>query len=137
MKKIQLICLFAIMILLGCNNDDDNRNDTSLRGAWKLIEVNGTIAGIRDQFEPGVIQWNFNTSNSTFTVVNNNTDESKQDVFESGNYTYSIQTMDVAPGTCTRNMVLDGTNYGCYSVTTTSLQINQGEADGIILKFIR
>jgi len=137
MKKIQLISLFAIMILFSCNNDDDNSNDTSLRGVWKLIEVNGTIAGIRDQFEPGTIQWNFNTSNTTFTVVNNNTDESKQDVFESGTYNYSITNNDMTPEICTRSLVLDGTNYGCYIVTTTTLQINQGEADGIILKFIR
>lgn len=137
MKKIQLLCLFAIMILLGCNNDDDNRNDTSLQGTWKLIEVNGTIAGIRDQFEPGTIQWNFNTSNHTFTVVNNNTDESKQDVFESGNYGYFIESHDVSPGTCNKNIFLEGANYGCYSTTSTSLQINNGEADGIILKFVR
>lgn len=137
MKKIQLLCLFAIMILLGCNNDDDNRNDTSLQGTWKLIEVNGTIAGIRDQFEPGVIQWNFNTSNHTFTVVNNNTDESKQDIFDSGTYGYFIESFDVSPGTCNKNIFLEGVNYGCYSTTTASLQINQGEADGIILKFIR
>ena len=137
MKKIQLISLFAIMILFSCNNDDDKSNDTSLRGMWKLVEVNGTIAGIRDQFEPGTIQWNFNTSNTTFTVVNNNTDESKQDVFESGTYNYSITNNDMTPETCARSLVLDGTNYGCYIVTNTTLQINQGEADGIILKFIR
>ncbi|MEZ0005009.1 putative lipoprotein NlpE involved in copper resistance [Flavobacterium sp. 28YEA47A] len=137
MKKIQLICLFAIMILLGCNNDDDNRNDTSLRGVWKLIEVNGTIAGIRDQFEPGVIQWNFNASNHTFTVVNNNTDESKQDIFESGTYNYSISNNVMTPETCARSLSLAGTNYGCYITTNTTLQINQGEADGVILKFIR
>lgn len=137
MKTLQLLSLFAMILLSGCNNDDDNKNDTSLQGTWKLIEVNGTIAGIRHQFEPGTIQWNFNTSNHTFTVVNNNTDDSKQDVFESGNYGYFIENHDVSPGTCNKNIFLEGVNYGCYSTTATSLQINQGEADGLILKFIR
>lgn len=137
MKNLKLLSLFALLILLGCNGDDDNRNDITLSGEWKLIEVNGTIAGIRHLFVPGIIKWNFNTSNHTFTVVNNNTDETKQDVLESGTYTYSIEGNDATPELCNQTLVLDGTNYGCYSITTTTLQINQGEADGIIIKLIR
>lgn len=137
MKNFKLLSLFALLLLLGCNSDDDNRNDVTLSGEWKLIEVNGTIAGIRHEFEPGIIKWNFNISNNTFTVINNNTDEAKQDVFESGTYTYSIVSNDATPEICSQALVLDGTNYGCFNVTNTSLQINQGEADGIIIKLIR
>lgn len=138
MKILKLLSFFAITLLLGCNNnDDDSGHDTTLSGQWKLVEVSGTITGIRDQFAPGTIEWNFNTSDQTFRVVNNNTDANKQDVFESGTYDYSFAANEIAPDLCNRTIVLDGTNYGCFMATTTTLQINQGEADGIIIKLIR
>lgn len=137
MKNSKLIGIFILLLFIGCNSDDRTQHDVTLSGEWKLIEVNGTIAGIRHLFEPGTIKWNFNASNHTFTVVNNNTDDSKLDVFDSGTYTYALQDNDATPETCSRTLVLEGTNYGCYAVTTTTLQINQGEADGIILKLIR
>lgn len=138
MKNLKILAsLFAIMLFIGCNSDDDKNAQATLKGEWKLIEVNGTIAGINDEFESGLITWNFNPQTETFAVVNNNTDESKQDVFDTGTYSYNIVPATTTNSVCGQTIELDNVNYGCFTLTSTTLQINQGEADGTILKFIR
>lgn len=138
MKNLKILAsLLAIMLFISCNSDDDKNAQPTLKGEWKLIEVNGTIAGINDEFEPGVITWNFNPQTETFAVVNNNTDESKQDVFDTGTYSYDIVPATATNSTCGQTIELDDVDYGCFIITNTTLQINQGEADGIILKLIR
>lgn len=138
MRNLKILAILsAVMLFLGCNSDDDQNTQVTLQGQWKLIEVSGTIAGINDEFEPGVITWNFNPQTETFAVVNNNTDESKQDVFDTGTYSYDIVPATTTNSVCGQTIELDDVNYGCFTTTSTTLQINQGEADGIILKFIR
>lgn len=137
MKNLKILSsIFSIFLLIGCNNDDDNNSDSVLNGKWKLVEVNGTIAGITDEFEPGTITWTFNPSNHSFTVVNNNTDSSLMDIFDSGIYDYSVLNAN-STQSCAQTVTLDETDYGCIILTNTTLQINQGEADGIIIKLIR
>lgn len=138
MKNLKLFAVLIITIIFSsCSNDEDKKTEATIAGSWKLIETNGTIGGITDTFTPGTITWNFNVSNGTFTVVNNNTDENAQDVFDSGTYSYSFVQSPIANSICSQTIKLNGADYGCFAITKTTLQINNGEADGIILKFIR
>jgi len=140
MKNLKLLTiLIATILFSNCSDDFDDKKtaETTLSGNWNLIEVNGTIMGGKSLFAPGVITWNFNAANNTFTVVNNNTDESALDSFDSGTYSYSVIASPVANSTCSQTIELNGGDYGCLLLTSNSLQINDGAADGIILKFVR
>lgn len=138
MKNLKLITILIITaIFSSCNNDDDKNTEATLAGNWKLIETSGTIAGTTDTFTPGTITWNFNVNEGLFTVINNNADENAQDVFDSGIYSYSFVQSPLANSICNKTIKLDDVDYGCFTITNTTLQINQGEADGLILKFIR
>lgn len=138
MKNLKLLSVFLIaMIFSNCNNDDDKTGTTTLNGSWKLIETSGTIAGTTDTFAPGTITWNFNDADSTFTVVNNNTDQDALDIFDSGAYPFTIVQAPIANSICNEFLELDGTDYGCFYITNNTLQTNEGSADGIILKFTR
>ena len=138
MKNLKLLSvLFIAFVFENCNNDDDKNAVATLAGKWKLVETSGTIAGTTDTFTPGTITWNFDESDSTFTVVNNNTDEMAQDVFDSGTYPFAVIAGPVANSICVQTIELDEMDYGCLSITPTTLEINQGYADGMIIKFIR
>ena len=44
LRKI-LIAGLCITLFLGCNNDDDNSQLSTLEGSWNLVNFTGTIAG--------------------------------------------------------------------------------------------
>ena len=139
MKKLKLLTLLiAVIFFSSCNNDDDNKTtETTIAGNWNLIEINSTIMGGKFTFAPGVITWNFNTTTNTFTVVNNNTDASAIYIFNSGTYPYEIIASPIANSICNQSIELNDADYGCLLLTSNSLQINDGAADGIVFKFIR
>lgn len=138
MKILKLASVLIIALMFSnCSNDDDRNDEETLSGMWKLIEVKGSIAGTNDTFEPGLITWNFNPSTQTFTVVNKNTDEEARDIFESGTYPYKVVTSPIANSTCNKSIELNSANFGCITIIQSTLQINDGAADGEILNFIR
>lgn len=108
----------------------------SINGTWKLVNVSGGIAGTNDDFADGLITWKFN-ANHTVTITNNNTDDSKQDILESGTYDYVFNTNEATPELCAINISIGGTNMGCYTVTATQFTMSQVESDGYLIKLVR
>lgn len=139
MKIIQLFKIVLLALFLGscCNQDDGNPIGNSLSGKWHLVQVSGSFAGINHLFEPGTISWEFDTVNHKFKVVNTNTDEGKQDLFETGTYGYGMQANTATPELCNEVILLNDIDYGCFGIDNDQLIINQIEADGYYIKLIR
>jgi len=124
----------TLLLLSGCNSDSSGSTDP-VQGQWKLINVSGTFAGINDSFTPGTITWNFNPITQMVTVVNNNTDATKWDVLETGMYTYRFIQNPDAP--CSESLEIDGSVFGCYTVSNQTLVIDQSIADGFAITLHR
>ena len=134
MKSFLSLTLLLLVLLPSCSNDS-NPNSDAVQGQWKLINVSGTFAGIDNNFAPGLITWNFNPTTQTVTVVNNNTDPDKWDVFETGVYNYLIVDNPEFP--CGEIIKIDGIKMGCFSVTDNEFVIDQSIADGFRLKLVQ
>jgi len=135
MKK--LIIPFALLFglaLASCSRDSGTMSDNPVQGQWKLVNVTGTFGGINENFTPGLITWNFNSITQTVTVVNNNTDPNRWDVLETGVYTYQFVNNPESP--CGESIEINGSVYGCYSVTNDTLVIDQAIADGFAIKLV-
>lgn len=133
-KTISFLTLIAIVTLWGCSNDSNSHSDT-IEGQWKLVNVSGTFAGVDNDFTPGLITWSFNPITQTVSIVNNNTDDTKWDVFETGVYNYQIvDSPEQFP--CSEVIKIDGIDMGCFSVTSSSLTIDQSIADGFTLQLV-
>ncbi len=133
MKKILYYPLLVLLTLLqvGCSTNSTTSNTDPVQGLWKLVAVDGTFAGIHDTFTPGLITWTFNSSNHTVTVVNNNTDAAAWDLLDSGVYDYHFVNNPDAP--CGESIEINGSIYGCYTVTNDTLVIDQAIADGFAI----
>jgi len=130
MKKTLLIIVLSISLLqVGCStNSSSNPTNTTVQGQWKLVAVDGTFAGIHETFTPGLITWTFNPTAHTVTVVNNNTNADAWDLLDTGVYNYQFINNPDSP--CGEQIEIDGSIYGCYTVTATSFIIDQSIADG-------
>jgi hypothetical protein len=129
--KTSIKFLFALLCALSisCNNGDDNQEPTTLDGIWLLKSVRGGIAGTNDEFNNGEISWTFD-NNGNISVSNSNTDDTKVDLIESGDYLYNIAPNPATPESCSEAMFINGVNYGCYAIDDFTLVLNQVENDG-------
>jgi hypothetical protein len=135
MKILRFLLLILIVSLYNsCTVDDDYESNPTLLGSWNLIEVSGTIAGTTDQFEYGLITWNF--EEGTVTVVNNNTDESLLDGFDSGNYDF-LSSVNPTAESCSRTLSFSPEDVNCIAYDYENLVISQNIADGLTFRFIR
>ncbi len=95
MKRGLLITLCCFFILTSCTvKNDQEINPVKTKYLWHLIQVNGGIAGINDEFELETIIWTFNEGTLKLTIENKNLDDGKQDGFDSGTYDYTLKTVD-------------------------------------------
>lgn len=133
-KHLSLFVIVTFLLLSSCNSDSNSTTDP-VQGQWKLVNVSGTFAGIHDDFAPGVITWDFNPITQMVTVVNNNTDTNKWDVLETGVYTYHFVNNPDSP--CGESIEIDGSVYGCYTVSNQTLVIDQAIADGFAITLHR
>lgn len=137
MKNLKsIIGLLALLILFSCSDDDTGTTipTETLTGNWTLLTATGTIAGTTHEFPYGVIVWKFNTDN-TVTVFNNNTDESLQSGLASGTYPYSVTTNSEIVG-CEKSITINtNAEFGCLTVSTIEMDIDQGIADGVNYHF--
>jgi hypothetical protein len=140
MKTIRLLTLlFCTLILNSCNNGDNNdyeNQPVSLEGGWTLKKVQGGIGGINQEFDDQMITWTFN-ANGTVSVWNTNTDNTKIDFFETGDYDFDFQPNTVTPDSCAEALFLDGVSFGCHSISGNTLILNQVENDGYQLTLRR
>ncbi|MEM7298336.1 MAG: hypothetical protein AAF391_08740, partial [Bacteroidota bacterium] len=84
-----------------------NYDIQNLLGEWNLMNINGGLAGLNNQFEQKGIIWNFSASN--VTITNSNQDPNKYSGFESGTYEYSVKDSEF---TDTKVLEIDGQTLG-------------------------
>jgi hypothetical protein len=142
MKTIKLLTLlFCTLILNSCSNsndDDDNSPEPTLQGGWTLKKVQGGIGGVNQNFDDELVTWTFN-ANGTVSVFNTNTDDTRIDFFETGDYTYDFEPNTATPDTCAEALILDNVSFGChdFSGNGNTLTLSQVESDGYQLTLER
>lgn len=131
MKIIKTMCLLVVMPLCMAMSCDDEKEaipiTTSINGDWKFNKVTqGPDNTTGYDFAPGEIVWTFNTNNNTVTIVNNNTDESKPDFFESGTYDLEIIDSTNDPSRCSYILKISQLDLGCVDIAGKYLYIDRG-----------
>ncbi|GAA4289865.1 hypothetical protein [Aestuariibaculum suncheonense] len=86
MKKT-LLLIITIATIISCSNESSNV-EQSLYGTWNLINKQGGMATINEDYSEGEVKWSFNKFNSNLTVVNK--DENRRFKLVSGTYSYSL-----------------------------------------------
>ena len=81
--------------------------------------------------------WTLNTSDATITVINNNSDDNKQNIFKDRLYPYTFEVNTAVPELCATTISIGGMNLECYHVATNELTMGQIETDGYLLKLAR
>ena len=121
--KTYFYFLALMLLTLSCKSDDDadqNLNPT-LIGSWSLVNVSGGFAGVDDDFNDGVILWNFTNNPSEITITNTNTTEVVHSGYPSGAYSYEIET---TPNDTI--VVIENTDLRIISLTTNQLILDEG-----------
>ena len=140
MKK-HIIYLFALALTItSCSLENDtNQDEQTYKSLWHLRNVSGGVSGVNDNFDLEAIVWSFNETTLKLTVENNNTDDTKQDGWDSGTYDYSFTQTGSKD-----YLIIDGTEVGELTFTSqNSMVINENEkstgtgADGLIYTFQR
>jgi hypothetical protein len=131
-KQLSILGILLALIAFGCSSDSNSPHANIVDGQWKLVHVGGSFAGVSSDFEPGIITWDFNPTTQTVTVVNNNADDNKTDIFETGVYNYQV-VANPDPQTCSEILKIDNVEMGCFSIVDGNLRIDQAFADGYTL----
>jgi len=134
--KTTFYILVLMLFTLSCNSDDDTQQNSepTLDGSWSLVNVTGGLAGVDDDFEIGLIIWDFNQDNLELTVTNNNTVNVIYDGFPTGTYDYEIFTETNGE----MSVVINTVSYRVTNLTSSQLVIDEGVvADGFLLLFSR
>ena len=134
--KTTFYTLIFTLLLFSCNIDDDTQKncEPTLNGSWSLVNVLGGLAGINDDFEVGLIIWDFNQENLELTVTNNNTVDVIYDGFPSGTYDYEIITQTNGD----TSLIINTISYSITTLSSSQLVLDEGvAADGFLLTFSR
>ncbi|AWA30222.1 hypothetical protein HYN48_09085 [Flavobacterium magnum] len=139
MKTIKLFTiLFIALSMWSCNDTEGAPAEGSeevLLGTWNMTKAYGGISGTVYDIPKGDIVWTFNIQSNTLTVANNHNPDHFDGALASGTYTYQIVDA-VGETPCTKTLVIDGNDFGCFSRTDTGLTISQVHADGLMLDFV-
>lgn len=124
--KISFYILILTLVTWSCDTNDDGQQPSSkkLEGTWSLVNVSGGFAGVDDDFETGLITWNFNTTSSEITVANNNTATVVYDGLPSGTYNYQI----IASTGEAAYLVVDSFSYDITAPSASALILDEGIA---------
>ncbi|MEQ9403285.1 MAG: hypothetical protein RIM99_06870 [Cyclobacteriaceae bacterium] len=96
---------------------------------WSLTRVDGGLAGHDFSFDSGVIEWSFD--GEKIEVINNNTDDTKEAVFLSGNYDFELQQL-----TDGWSLIVDGQNLGTIQIISAGeFRVDARSFDGYRLTF--
>lgn len=128
-KTISILGMLLAGLLTSCSSESNGSHSNSVEGQWKLVRVSGSFAGIESTFSPGEIKWTFNPTTQTLTVINNNSDDNKTDIFETGVYNYQV-IENPNPQSCSEIIKIDNIEMGCFTIVDGKLHIDQAFADG-------
>ncbi len=130
-----LLMLFLSVVCLNCSNDDDHSDTplSGLQGKWNLVNITGGFIGVNQDFEKGVIVWDFNDSTKMVTVTNNAvTTGGIYTGLESGTYPYSISApMD------SDELYVNDVSLGIYILESDKFTLNAQYKDGYKLSLER
>lgn len=142
MKTKHYIVFFSfVCICWGCNKEktEENASHDPIHGIWNLINVSGGFSGIDSDFNKGEIIWEFDATNKTLEVQNNDTSNNIFNGLKSGNYGYSIVQNDKG-----RSYIFVGAiEMGGIAITQNEMTINQHDkligtaADRFVFKLMR
>jgi len=135
--KTTFIVFFLALLVVSCNDDDDDsqhHTDLMLDVSWSLVNVSNGFAGVDNDFEIGIITWNFNSNNFELTVTNSNITNVIYDGFSSGTYDYEVLTSTEEDDL----LIINTFSYGITALSATQLILDEGvAADGFLLTFSR
>lgn len=132
MKSKLITCIFVSISIFFTNCSDtkgdltDNQKD--IQGSWTLTSTSGMISGSAHEFEPGTIVWKFD-GNGTVTVINENTETSFDDSYDSGTYRYFV-TQQNSASICKKSLIINNQNKGCMTIENNNLYLGDNFADG-------
>lgn len=129
MKRYIYLLLFTFAVF-ACNTDDDGTpdNDFPLEGQWSLVNVSGGLAGVDEDFEMGLITWDFEIQTQQVTITNNNTG-SVFDGLPTGVYDFQVLTN----GEISSLILDDSYSMVIITLTTSQLVLDEGvAADGFL-----
>lgn len=135
MKNI-LIALFTLLYLSNCSQTDDNEKKDVLEGSWNLTTISGGFAGIDDDYPAGDIVWTFVSSESKLEINNNNTANTLYDGLPTGEYIYTLLTVDNE-----LFLKINGDEFAGIILSENRLTLDQNRsssgsgADGFVLLF--
>jgi hypothetical protein len=135
MKKLKTLFCFLLILALNSCNDKDDGTVNRLDGTWKLINISGTIAGINENYPEGAINWTFNTTNKTVSVVNT-TSPLSPDGLATGTYSYVI-SQNLNTTICNQKITINNIDFGCFDLSDSNLKLTQSFIDGIDVHLIR
>lgn len=133
MKPLKiLIAILLVATIASCSSDNDDNVQITQINSWNLARVTGGFAGVDQTFPAGLIVWTFNGDTEMVVVVNNNTDDTLNDFFDSGTYPYTIEndgTDDV--------ISINGIDFGVISETENELLLDHQVDDGFTVTLTR
>jgi hypothetical protein len=140
MKRF-LVLILSLIFVTSCSLESDtNQSDNQeiILYTWHLIKTEGGLSGVDDTFSLNTVVWSFDEATGSLAVNNNNEDDSKIDLLDSGIYNFSIETINV------KNYIsINGTEYGEIIIDTDSFTIDENNktsgqiTDGFIYTFQR
>ena len=130
MKRI--LFLLLVTLFFGCRNDDDGSSFIGLQGKWNLINVSGGFIGADNDFDKGVIIWEFNEVSKQLVITNNNVEPSISDGLAAGTYSYTILPLNDV-----MELVVNEINLGVLQIQDRSFTLNELPRDGFIFSFER
>ena len=140
MKTKHYILLFSFVFLcFGCDKEkteEEETNDSPIHGIWNMINVSGGFTGVDNDFDKGVIIWEFDATNNTLEVKN--TSGSLFSGLSSGDYGYSVVEDDGRS-----YLFVGAVEMGGITIAENEMIINQNDmslgtgADRFVFKLVR
>lgn len=91
-----------------------------------MTQISGGLIGIDNTFNKGEITWTFDEVTQGLMIVNNSTND--YTVFDSGNYTYTIQNEEGYD-----SILINNINLGVIDISLSAIKIDQRASDGVLI----
>lgn len=125
-----LILIFAVFFsMISCNRDDENTNDNSIVGEWKLVKGKQNFVNILTDYSSKNIVYNFQTNNVLKISGGENLG------YDNGDYTYSFIHQDASDNEMKTNLVEIQNLRWVFSASGSQMTLDLSHLDGPTLVF--
>lgn len=130
MKKTCLLLLLSPLLLaMTCDEYDPA---IGLEGQWTLINISNGFSGTNNDFDEGLIIWDFEEYTNRVKITDNSGSENYYG--PSGSLNYSLGN---EPEICEYTLRIRGIDYGCIDIVADTLRLSKGHIDGDTFTFVR